>query len=65
MICKKIIDELLYCGSILSCSNYLYCYIMNKNFIHVYYKPYYALWISITYGIILFRYRNILINHYK
>jgi len=58
MICKKIVDELLYCSGFIILSNYIYCYIVDKNLIHVYYKPTYALWMSITYGFLLLRYKN-------
>lgn len=61
MIYERFIDECIYIGGFLISSNYLYCYIIDKNFINIYYNPSYMVWMSITYGILLFRYKKILI----
>lgn len=61
MIYERFIDECIYISGFLISSNYLYCYIIDKNFINIYYKPSYMVWMSITYGILLFRYKKILI----
>ena len=45
---NKIIDKIIIISTITISSSYFYCSMNNQNAIHVWYRPHYMLWMTIT-----------------